>query len=59
MIQIGLILAIKIFKDIMQVGYIKIIHSTVFYKSKIAFSLVVKAIEENGVVNRVFVKVYA
>lgn len=50
--------AVKVFKDGKEVGYIKKIHSRVFYKHKgKALNLVVKAVEQNGVIKRVFVKV--
>lgn len=52
-------LAVKVFKDESHVGYVKIIHSRVFHRSKYPLSLQVKAIEENGVVKRAFVKVCA
>jgi len=50
--------AVKIFKGAKEVGYIKKIHSRVFYKQKgNLLKLVVKAVEQNGIVKRIFVKV--
>lgn len=51
--------AVKVFKGNLEVGYIKKIHSHVFYKQKQNhLQLVVKAVEQNGVIRRIFVKVY-
>lgn len=50
--------AIKVFKGDMPIGYIKKIHSRVFYKQKGSLlKLVVKAVEQNGEIKRIFVKV--
>jgi hypothetical protein len=50
--------AVKVFKGEYEVGYIKKIHSRVFYKQKGSIvKLVVKAVEQNGVIKRIFVKV--
>lgn len=50
--------AVKVFKGEKEVGYIKKIHSRVFYKQKGSLlKLVVKAVEQNGVIKRFFVKV--
>ncbi|MBY0426232.1 MAG: hypothetical protein K2Q22_11390 [Cytophagales bacterium] len=50
--------AVKVFKDGKEVGYIKKIHSRVFYKQKGSLlKLTVKAVEQNGVIKRIFVKV--
>ncbi len=52
--------AVKVFKGDVEVGYIKKIHSRVFYKQKNSIlKLHVKAVEQNGVIKRVFVKVCA
>lgn len=52
--------AVKIFKGSQLVGYIKKIHSKVFYKvHKRQFGLKVKAVEQNGTIKRVFVGVYS
>lgn len=50
--------AVKVFKGDQAVGYIKKIHSKVFYKQKsTALKLVVKAVEQNGIIKRIFVQV--
>ncbi len=50
--------AVKVFKGDQAVGYIKKIHSRVFYKQKGSLlRLEVKAVEQNGVIKRIFVKV--
>lgn len=50
--------AVKVFKNDFEVGYLKKIHSRVFYKKKGGLlKLVVKAVEQNGVIKRIFVKV--
>jgi hypothetical protein len=50
--------AVKVFKGEKEIGYIKRIHSRVFYKQKgRTLKLIVKAVEQNGVVKRIFVKV--
>ena len=50
--------AVKVFKGEKEVGYVKKIHSRVFYKQKESLlKLVVKAVEQNGVIKRIFVKV--
>ena len=50
--------AVKVFKGDKEVGYIKKIHSRVFYESGAdKLKLTVKAIDQNGVIKRVFVKV--
>jgi hypothetical protein len=50
--------AVKVYKGDKEIGYIKKIHSRVFYKQKNnVLKLVVKAVEQNGVIKRIFVKV--
>lgn len=50
--------AIRIFKGTKTIGYIKKVHCNVFHKSKgDKLKLRIKAIEKNGVIKRVFVKV--
>ena len=50
--------AVKVFKGDKEIGYIKKIHSKVFHKRKgPRIKLTVKAIDKNGVIKRVFVKV--
>jgi len=50
--------AVKVFKDNIEIGYIKMIHSKVFYKTKAILKITVHHIEKNGHLNRVFVNVY-
>lgn len=50
--------AVKVFKGDQEIGYIKKIHSRVFYKQKEkVLPLLVKAVEQNGVIKRIFVRV--
>jgi hypothetical protein len=49
--------AIKVYKDKVFLGYIKIIHNRIFYRSSKEFKISVQHIEKNGVLNRVFLKV--
>ena len=50
--------AVKVFKGDTTIGYIKKVHSRVFHKSGAGkFKLNVKALEQNGIIKRVFVKV--
>ena len=50
--------AVKVFKDGIPLGYIKKIHSKVFHgKRSKGIKLVVKAVDQNGVIKRIFVKV--
>ncbi|MEE1899021.1 hypothetical protein V1389_11775 [Flavobacterium rakeshii] len=52
--------AVKVFKENLFLGYIKLIHNRVFYKANkndIEATLTVQSIEKNGVLNRVFIKV--
>lgn len=48
--------AVKIFKDGLYLGHIKLIHCNVFHKTKKIFELQVQGIEKNGVLKRVFIK---
>jgi hypothetical protein len=49
--------AVKIFKDEIYLGHLKLIHNRVFHKTKRKYSIKVHAIEKNGVLKRVFVKI--
>lgn len=50
--------AVKVFKDSNSIGYVKLIHSRVFHKKlKSALKIIVKNIDKNGVLNRVFVDI--
>jgi hypothetical protein len=48
--------AVKVFKNDLYLGHIKLIHCNVFHKTKKTFKLLVQGIEKNGVLKRVFVK---
>lgn len=51
--------AIKVFKQATFLGYVKIVHSGVFYKAGgINLKIKVKSIDCNGFLNRVFIKIY-
>jgi hypothetical protein len=49
--------AVQLFKNDLFIGYVKLIHSKVFYQSKNKFELTVQHIEKNGVLKRVFIHV--
>jgi hypothetical protein len=50
--------AVKVFKGDLEVGYIKKIHSKVFYEPGAdKLNLTVKAIDQNGIIKRAFLKV--
>lgn len=48
--------AVKVFKNDLFLGRIKLIHCNVFHKTKKIFKLEVQGVEKNGVLKRVFVK---
>ncbi|MFE3867692.1 hypothetical protein ACFX5E_06330 [Flavobacterium sp. LS2P90] len=48
--------AVKVFKEDLYLGHIKLIHCSVFHKTSKLFVLIVQGIEKNGVLKRVFVK---
>lgn len=48
--------AVKVFKNDLYIGRVKLIHCNVFHKTKKIFKLQVQGIEKNGVLKRVFVK---
>lgn len=51
--------AVKVFKGNLQVGYIKKYHSKVFFElGAEKLKLTVKALEQNGFIKRVFVKIF-
>lgn len=50
--------AVKIFKDSKELGYVKMVHSRVFYKKHNGtLSIRVKSVDENISVNRVFIEI--
>jgi len=51
--------AVKVLKGKMLVGYIKKIHNRVFQKNRRPYNLTVKAIDQNGFIKQIFVKVEA
>lgn len=48
--------AVKVFKNDLYLGHIKLIHCNVFHKTKKKLKLEVQGIEKNGILKRVFVK---
>jgi hypothetical protein len=52
--------AVEVFKGGIRLGYVKIVHSGVFYKQGgDSFRVKVKSIDKNGKLNRVFIKIYS
>ncbi len=52
--------AVKVYKDDFHIGYIKKVHSRIFYEKEASnLVLEVKALEQNGTIKRIFVKVFA
>ena len=51
--------AVKVFKKDTLLGYVKIVHSGIFYKNGgEKLKIKIKSIDSNGILNRVFIKVY-
>jgi hypothetical protein len=51
--------AIKVFKKDTLLGYVKIVHSYIFYKhGGQGLKIKVKSIDSNGYLNRIFIKIY-
>jgi hypothetical protein len=48
--------AVKVFKEALYLGHIKLVHCKVFHKTNKQFNLIVQGVEKNGVLKRVFVK---
>ncbi|EIA10080.1 HIRAN domain-containing protein [Flavobacterium frigoris] len=48
--------AVKVFKEDLYLGHIKLIHCSVFHKTNKQFNLTVQGTEKNGVLKRIFVK---
>jgi len=49
--------AVKLFKGEKLLGYVKMIHSKVFYKSNKFIQVKVKSVDQNGSINRVFIEI--
>ncbi len=49
--------AVKLFKNDTELGYVKLIHSKVFYQAKSKINVTVQHIEKNGYLKRVFILV--
>ena len=49
--------AVKVFKNKVCLGYIKIIHNRIFHRSNKEFKVSVQHIEKNGILNRVFLRI--
>lgn len=50
--------AVKVYKESTIIGYIKVVHNRVFYKNlKGKLRIVVKGIDQNGSINRIFVRI--
>lgn len=49
--------AVKLYHNDLNLGYVKLIHSKVFYRSKSKIQVKVHHIEKNGVLSRVFIDV--
>lgn len=51
--------AVKVLKGDQMIGYVKMIHSRVFYRSfKYRLNIRVKGIDQNGKLNRVFIEIF-
>ncbi|MEO5644914.1 MAG: HIRAN domain-containing protein [Bacteroidia bacterium] len=51
--------AVKIFRGEHQIGYVKKVHSKIFYsKRSEKLKLQVKALEKNGTIKKIFIKIY-
>ncbi len=48
--------AVKVYKEDLYLGHIKLIHCNVFHKTKKTFQLQVQGVEKNAVIKRIFVK---
>ncbi len=49
--------AVKVKKGEQVIGYVKIVHSIVFHKTKFPLQIKVKSIDQNGTINRVFIEI--
>jgi hypothetical protein len=50
--------AVQVFKDNILIGYIKRIHNRVFYENlKGKMRIIVKSVDQNGSINRIFIRI--
>lgn len=49
--------AVKVKKGNQLIGYVKMVHSRVFHKTKYPLQIKVKSIDHNGTINRVFIEI--
>jgi len=49
--------AVKLYKDNLELGYVKLIHSKVFHRAKGKLKVTVHHLERNGIIQRAFIEV--
>jgi hypothetical protein len=49
--------AVKVKKGDQVIGYVKMVHSKVFHRTKFPLHIKVKSIDQNGMINRVFIEI--
>lgn len=49
--------AVKLYKDDLFLGYVKIKHSKIFYKSNGGFKITIHHLEKNGILKRAFIRI--
>lgn len=50
--------AVKVYKDDKFIGFVKLIHSRIFYKKdNVSLKISIKSIDQNGALNRVFIEI--
>jgi len=49
--------SVRLFKDSLFIGYVKLVHSRIFHKSKNDIKVTVHHIEKNGILKRVFIEI--
>lgn len=50
--------AVKVKKGKEFIGYVKMVHSRVFHKTKYPLQIKVKSIDQNGTINRIFIEIF-
>ena len=50
--------AVKVKRDKQVLGYVKMVHSKVFHKTRFPLKIKVKSIDQNGLINRVFIEIF-